>query len=296
MYAQLIPILAPVFIITLLGYGWARLGVPFQRDFLTGLVMNIGVPCLILDGTTHLEADAGMFLSMMGFAVLALICCALAGSVVLRLLGQPLRSYLPPIAFGNAGNLGLPLCLFAFGEQGLGLAIGFYLVGSVSQFLVGPLFQGRKPVWRTLLTTPVNYAAALGVSLLATDSTLPLWLSNTIELLAGLAIPLMMLALGHALGSFKVQRLPVAAGLAAGRLGLGLLVGLAITLIFGLTGIQRGVVLVQSAMPVAVFNYLLAARYDRHPEDIAGAIVISTLAAFAALPALLLFALPATPG
>jgi malate permease and related proteins len=295
MYAQLIPILAPVFLVTLLGYGWARVGVPFQRDFLTGLVMNIGVPCLILNGTLQLEADAALFLSMMGFAILALLVCTLSGAVVLRAMGQPLRSYLPPVAFGNSGNLGLPLCLFAFGKQGLGLAIGFYLVGSVSQFIAGPLFQGRQPVWRTLLTTPVNYAAVLGVGLLATDSTLPLWLGNTIELLSGLAIPLMMLALGHALGSFKVQRLPVAAGIAAGRLGLGLLVGYALTLAFGLTGVERGVVLVQSAMPVAVFNYLLAARYDRHPEDIAGAIVISTLVAFAALPALLLFALPAAP-
>ena len=294
MYAQLIPILAPVFIITLVGYGWARLGVPFQRDFLTGLVMNIGVPCLILNGTTHLEAGASLFLSMMGFAVLALITCAVVGTLILRLLHQPLRSYLPPVAFGNAGNLGLPLCLFAFGKQGLGLAIGFYLVGSVSQFLVGPLFQGRKPVWRTLLTTPVNYAAVLGVGLLATGTTLPLWVSNTVELLAGIAIPLMMLALGHALGSFKVQRLPIAAAIAAGRLGLGLAVGLTIAQLFGLTGIERGVVLVQSAMPVAVFNFLLAARYDRHPDDIAGAIVISTLVSFATLPALLLLALPAS--
>ncbi|MSR09057.1 MAG: AEC family transporter [Gammaproteobacteria bacterium] len=293
MYAQLIPILAPVFIITLVGYGWARLGLTFQRDFLTGLVMNIGVPCLILNGTTHLETGAALFLSMMGFAVLALVSCAVVGSLVLRLLDQPLRSYLPPVAFGNAGNLGLPLCLFAFGKQGLGLAIGFYLVGSVSQFLVGPLFQGRKPVWRTLLATPVNYAVVLGVGLLATDTTLPLWVSNTVELLAGIAIPLMMLALGHALGSFKVQRLPIAAAIAAGRLGLGLAVGLIIAQVFGLTGIERGVVLVQSAMPVAVFNFLLAARYDRHPDDIAGAIVISTLVSFATLPVLLLLALPA---
>ena len=296
MYAQLIPILAPVFFVTLLGYGWARLGIPFQRDFLTSLVMNVGVPCLILNGMAKLDADASLFVSMMGFAVLALLICTLVGGLVLRLLGQPLRSYLPPIAFGNAGNLGLPLCLFAFGQQGLGLALGFYLVGSVSQFLVGPLFQGRQPVWRTLLTTPVNYAAVAGVSLLATNTHLPLWLGKTVELMAGIAIPLMVLALGHSLGSFKVQRLPVSAGIAVARLGLGLLVGVSLTLAFGLTGTERGVVLVQSAMPVAVFNYLLAARYDRHPEDIAGAIVISTLIAFAGLPALLLFALPLPAG
>lgn len=294
MYAGLIPILAPVFLVTLLGYGWARLGVPFQRDFLTGLVMYIGVPCLILHGTQHLDADVGVFIAMIGYAVLALAVCGVIGAVALTLLRQPLRSYLPPIAFGNAGNLGLPLCLFAFGRPGLGLAIGFYLVGAVAQFIVAPLFQGRAPVWRTLLTTPVNYAAALSLGLLATGRALPAWLGNTVELLAGIAIPLMMLALGHALGTFGVQRLPVAAGLAVARLGLGLLVGAGIVNLFGLTGVERGVVLVQSAMPVAVFNYLLAARYDRHPEDIAGAIVVSTLVAFACLPLLLLVAMPAS--
>ena len=292
MYAGLLPILAPVFLVTLLGYGWARLGVPFQRDFLTGLVMYIGVPCLILNGTQHLNADVGVFLTMIGFAVLALAVCGVIGAIALTLLRQPLRSYLPPIAFGNAGNLGLPLCLFAFGRPGLGLAIGFYLVGAVAQFIVAPLFQGRAPVWRTLLTTPVNYAAAVSLGLLATGTVLPAWLGNTVELMSGIAIPLMMLALGHALGTFGVQRLPLAAGLAVARLGLGLLVGFGIVTVFGLTGVERGVVLVQSAMPVAVFNYLLAARYDRHPEDIAGAIVVSTLLAFAGLPLLLLVAMP----
>lgn len=102
----------------------------------------------------------------------------------------------------------------------------------------------------------------------------------------------MMLALGHALGTFRVEGLPVAVSLAAARLGTGLLVGVGITQVFGLTGVVRGVVLVQSTMPVAVFNYLLAARFDRHPEDVAGAILISTLVTFATLPALLLWALP----
>jgi predicted permease len=132
----------------------------------------------------------------------------------------------------------------------------------------------------------------LGVTLLATDTVLPAWLGNTVQLLAGMAIPLMLVALGYALGSFTVKRLPVAATLAFARLGLGLAVGLGIVWLFGLEGTKRGVVLIESAMPVAVFNYLLAARYDRHPDEIAGAIVISTLASFATLPLLLLVALP----
>ncbi|MBM4220852.1 MAG: AEC family transporter [Gammaproteobacteria bacterium] len=293
MYSQLLPIIAPVFLVALLGYGWARLALPFDREFVTGIVMNVGVPCLILQGTSGLQADAALFMSMIGYALLALAICAVIGAIVLRALGQPLRSYLPPVAFGNAGNLGLPLCLFAFGPKGLGLGIGFYLVGAVAQFLVGPLFQGRRPVWRTLLGTPVNYAAVLGVTLLSTGTVLPAWLGNTVQLLAGMAIPLMLVALGHALGSFAVTKLPVAASLALARLGLGLIVGLGLVWFFGLEGTERGVVLIESAMPVAVFNYLLAARYDRHPDEIAGAIVISTLLSFATLPLLLLIALPA---
>ena len=61
--------------------------------------------------------------------------------------------------------------------------------------------------------------------------------------------------------------------------------------LLGLTGTLRGVLLIQSSMPVAVFSYLFAARYQRHPEDAAGAILVSTLVSFATLPGLLIFAL-----
>lgn len=291
LYEQLLPIIAPVLVGVLVGWGWARLGVPFQREFLTGLVMYVGVPCLILKGTAGLTVNPAVFAAMLGYGVALLAGSALVGAIGLRLLRQPLRSYLPPIAFGNAGNLGLPLCLFAFGEEGLGLAIGIYLVGSVAQFVVAPLFQGREPVWRTLLTTPVNYAAILGVTLLGTGTAMPEWIANTVELLSGMAIPLMLIALGHALGSIRVQRLRIPAALGVSRLGLGFGLGWLLTLTLGLEGTVRGVVLIESAMPVAVFCYLLAARYERHPQDVAGAIVVSTLLSFLSMPALLWFAL-----
>lgn len=295
MYGQILPVLVPVFLITLLGAAWAWLRVPFQRDFLTAVVMNVGVPCLILNGTAQLHADPRLLFHMMGYAVVALAGSAIVGATLLSATRQPLRSYLPAVSFGNTGNLGLPLCLFAFGQTGLGLAIGFYLVNSVAQFCLAPLLQGREPVLRTLLTTPVIYAAVIGLGLLGTGTALPLWLANTVGLLAGMAIPLMMLALGHSLGSIKVRHLKVAAGIAVTRLVPGLLVAIAIITAFDLHGITRGVVLLQSSMPVAVFCYLLAARYDRHPEDVASAILVSTLAAFAMLPFLLWFALSGVP-
>ena len=291
MYQQLIPIIAPVVICALLGYGWARSGLPFEREFVTRVIMNIGSPCLILNGITGLDVDARAFGSMLVMAITILVTCSLIGMAVLLIARQPLRSFLPPVVFGNTGNLGLPLCLFAFGSEGLGLAIAFYLVYSVTQFVFGPLVQGRESAWKTLTKTPMIYAALIGITLLATGTPLPRFLGNTLQLLGGLAIPLMLLALGYSLASFRVRRPRIALSLAIFRLALGFGIGVAVSEIFDLTGTMRGVVIIESAMPLAVFNYLLAARYDRHPQDIAGAILISTLISFLAMPALVLFAL-----
>jgi hypothetical protein len=274
-----------------LGYGWARLRVPLDREFLTRMIMNVGTPCLVLQGISGLPTGDKRFATMVGLAATVHACCALAGAIAFRLFRLPWRSYLPVVVFANSGNLGLPLCMFAFGKEGLGLAVGYYLVGSVSQFLFGPLVQGRETAWATLRRTPIIYAALAGLLMLVTGTKMPAWAANTVGLVAGMAIPLMLLALGHSLASFRIARVPIAATLALSRLGLGFSAGLALATLLGLSGPLRGVLIIESAMPVAVFSYLLAARYDRHPEDAAGAILISTLVSLLTLPALLLFAL-----
>jgi hypothetical protein len=73
------------------------------------------------------------------------------------------------------------------------------------------------------------------------------------------------------------------------RLILGFLFGVLVSELLNLEGIERGVVIVQATMPVAVFNYLLASRYDRHPDVVASSIVISTLISLLTLPLLLNF-------
>ena len=291
MYQQLAPIIAPVLLCAALGYGWARLGLPFDREFVTRIVMNIGAPCLVLNGISATGVDSTSFVAMIGAAILLLVVVTATAAVILGILRQPLRSYLPPVAFGNVGNMGLPLCYFAFGDEGLGLAVGFYLVYSVCQFTVGPLFQGREAAWKTLITTPAIYAAAIGLLLLTTGNPMPLWLGNTVELLAGVAIPLMIIAMGHALGTFTVGRFGISLGMSVLRLVIGFSAGLVLVEILNFEGTMRGVMIIEAAMPVAVFNYLLAARYNRHPDDVAGAIVVSTLISFISLPFLLSLAL-----
>ena len=291
MNEQLIPFITPVAICALAGFVWARAGWNFDREFVTRMIMNIGAPALVLDGIGSLDAQTPQFLLALGLAFIVLAICAAVGLVVLRLMNEPVRSYLLPVTFGNVGNLGLPLCYFAFGAEGLGLAVAFYLAGSLSHFVFGPLLLGRDPAWRTLYRTPIIYAAVAGLAMLSFRVPAPAWAQNTVDLLAGMAIPLMLLALGHALGTFGVRRLRASAIVAALRMAVGFAAGAVLVEVLDLQGVLRGVVLIQAAMPVAIFNFLLASRYERDPDAVAGAIVVSTIVAFIAMPALVLYAL-----
>ncbi len=275
-----------------IGYGWARTRFPFEREFLTRLVMNVGAPCLVLDGMTSVSAGPAEFYQSAALGAWLIGFCCVTGALVLKLLRQPVRSYVPAVMFGNMGNLGVPLCAFAFGDEGFSLVIGFYIAASVTQFVLAPMIQGRQAAWRTLLTTPIVYAALSGLALLQFEVPVPAVVANTVELVGGITLPLMLIAMGYSLSTFTVSSINVALGLSVLRFSLGAIAGLLAVEWLALEGVMRGVVLIEACMPVAVFNYLFAARYQRAPEDVAGAILVSTVLSFITLPFLLLWAIP----
>lgn len=291
MLAQLAAIIAPVLVCAAIGFGWARLGRPFDSTFATSLVTLVGTPALVGSTLTRYRLDpAG--LGEIGLAALAAFACfALIGLVVLKALRLPLPVFLPSLVFPNAGNMGLPLCLFAFGDAGLALAIVYFAIFSVLNFTIGPAIAAGSFAPGRLLRLPLIYvvAAAIAVDLLGIE--LPAWFANSLQLLAGLTIPLMLIALGVSLARLKVANLWRSAGLSVLRLALGIGVGLGLGAAFGLSDRARGVLLIQSAMPVAVFNYLFAAVYGRAPGEVAGLVLLSTLISFVSLPLLLLLAL-----
>ena len=104
-------------------------------------------------------------------------------------------------------------------------------------------------------------------------------------------IPLMLLALGNTLGGLHAKRMPLAVGLGTARLALGFGAALGVAHLFGLEGAARSVLVLQGAMPAAVFNYLFAARYGRDPEDIAGIVLASTLIGALTMPFLMSYLL-----
>jgi hypothetical protein len=289
--AQIAAVLLPVFCLAGVGYAWRRVGARFDLDFVTRLIMNVAGPCLVFDSLSNLTLPLRDFLTMIYASIAMLAIIAVAGLILLKLLKLSVRSYLPALAIGNTGNLGLPLSLFAFGEQGLGLAIAVYVTNSVSQFTFVPMLQSRASIGKTFLTTPVIYGAIAGAIVLAAGLHVPEWLRTTIALLGDLMIPLMLLALGHTLGGLRAKNLPLAFGLGSARLILAFAVAVGVSELFRLEGMAQGVLVLQGVMPAAVFSYLFAARYERDADDVAGIVLVSTLLAALLLPLFVSYAL-----
>jgi predicted permease len=204
-----------------------------------------------------------------------------------------MHSYLPAVVFSNAGNMGLPLALFAFGESGLALAVVYFAFSATLQFTAGMSIAAGTASVKHLAKMPVIYAVGASFIFIVTGMPVPTFIANTLEILGGLTIPLMLLALGVSLGSLRVRSLPRNLFLSLVRMIGGFALSFLVAWLLDLPPMARGVLLIQASMPVAVFNYLFAQYYNRRPEDVAAMVIISTLLSFVTLPFLIYYVLAA---
>lgn len=291
MYQILFQIIAPVFVCAGFGFFWSKSGRPFHIETVSALVTNIGAPMLIFSTLVRLQMDLGKLLEFAMINMLALLLFFAIGFGLLKALKYDIRAYLPGLMFSNTGNMGMPLCLFAFGEQGLVLAIAIFTVAALLQFTLGVWLASGSSSIGMIFKTPLIYSVLLALMFKLSAVELPSALVDTTQLLGNMTIPLMLMALGVSLANLSVGYLKRATILSVIRLSMGFAVGVALAEIFGLSGIARGVLILECAMPVAVFNYLFALKYDRAPGEVAGMVLVSTLLSFLTMPALLWYVL-----
>lgn len=287
MLASLFAVLAPVFIVAGIGFIWARRGNAYPTDFIASLVMTVGTPSLVLSTLHRTRLEPTAFASMALACVLCMLVMAAIGYAVSRAFRQHWRVLMPAFMFPNTGNMGLPVALYAFGDQGLALAVAFFLTLSSFQFTLGIALSGGVATFRGLLKNPIVISLAMALPMIFFDIKLPLWLGNTVDLLGGMTIPLMLLTLGVSLASIRLSDVGSGMLIGALRIVLGGAVGWGIGAALDLQTLERAVLVMQSAMPVAVFNYLLAVRANQSPEQVANVVMCSTVLSFVWLPLVL---------
>jgi len=288
----ILPAVLPVFITALIGYALAKANRPFDNKTIAFLVVGLGTPALVFFNLARTTVVPGALAGIAAATVLAIGFYLLVGALVLKVSGLRLRTFLPSLAFPNAGNLGLPLALYAAGEEGLNYAIIIFAITSIFNLTIGQALAAGRGNWTSVLKSPIIPAVMLGLIFAYTHIPLPLWASNTLSMMSGLTIPLMLLMLGTSLAKIQVTTFPRAAAMSVVRIGMGVLAGFALSALFGFTGAERIAFVLQCAMPVAVFNYLFAQMYDNEPGEVASLVVVSTLLAVVTTPMVLAVLVP----
>lgn len=289
--AQILTVTAPVFCIVALGYFWAVWRQTFDSETLTNLVVKVATPCLVFTSLTQLNLGLNSIATMASAAALAVALSAAIGATVLKFsrLSQP--TYLASLMHPNTGNIGLPIALMAFGEEGLALAVAYFIVISISQYTIGYGISAGSLSVKRFFQQPLLYAVLISLAVVSLDVQIPIWIAKTTELMSGMVIPALLMVLGYSLAELKVSDIKLALYLSAVRLMVGFIVSLLIINILSLEGTQAGVVFLLSVMPIAVFNFVFAKLFNRSPEKVAGVIIISTLMVFLLLPGLVWIAL-----
>ena len=279
LYVKLIDVIHPVFFVIGIGYYLGKKDPNFNTDFITTLAGNVGTPAMIFYTITSTGVTLETFIEYFTYALIIIGGFAVVVFIVLALLKKDFVSELPPLILPNTGNMGIPICLFAYGTEGLGIASAIASVIILLHFTLGVLLAKKSFSLKILITNMPIYGIIAAVIVLYYDWEVPGFVINTTFLLTYATIFLVLMSLGIALTKLKVVSWLNASILSGVRIIIGPIIGFGLIKYLNLTGLAAGVLLIQSAMPSAILTYLVGSMYSekRVVDSIARVIVTSTI-------------------
>ena len=292
-YLRLFEVIFPVFFVIGVGYFIGRKNPKIDTSFITNFGANVGSPAIVIYSVTTTGLTFEVFIEYFGFYLLAIIGFAIVGIIFLLILKKDIIMELPPFILPNTGNMGLPICLFAYGSQGLGIAGAISSLIILFHFTLGVFLASKKFNFSVILKSPAFYAVIISVLLIYFRIKVPNFVVNTTMLLTYATIFLILMSLGIALTRLKVFSFNIALISSFSRVLIGPLIGYLIILFFELKGVAAGVLLIQCSMPSAILNYLVGSMYSPKNvvDNIASMIVVSTVLSFITIPIVVFIAL-----
>ena len=293
-YFKLIEVLFPVFFVVGIGYYLGKKKPDFDNSFITTFASNVGTPAMVIYSITSTGITFEQYTSYFIYYLIAIAGFGLTGIIILYLLKtKDIIREIPVFLLPNNGNMGIPICLFAYGSQGLGIAASISSLIILLHFTLGVFLADRKFDFNILIKNPPFYAIIFSVTFIYFDFEMPKAIINLTELLTYTAIVLILMSLGIALTKLKVFSFKNSIIASIGRVIIGPVIGFLIIILFDLSGFGAGVILIQCAMPSAILNYLIGSMYSPKEivDNIASTIVVSTLMSFITVPIVVFFAL-----
>ena len=298
MLAALLQVILPVVIVAMVGMLLAR---KFRLDAdtigkinLYGLTGPLAFDSLM---KTQVTISEGVVLGS-GLLIVSAIAAGIAWLATLRTPRSTRRGVIGAVILGNNGNFGLPIALLALGQVGLDQAMILFLFSLVVMFTVGPILMGSGggllAGLKNFAKLPVTWAMVLASILRLLGWELPVGVARGIELLAGAAVPMVLLALGVQLTQSRRLHLtrPVLTAVGLRVVAVPLL-AVGVAWLLRMDAMSTSSLVLASAMPTAVNAFMLAREYGSDPETAASAVALSTLLSIGTL-ALVISLIPAS--
>ena len=290
----LINIILPIVLIAAVGFTLAK-KLNIEARPLSRTMMYFFTPALIFSQTYHAKLSSD-FTSIATFSIIMTILVALTSWLLVKVLryDQPTASaFMLGALFVNAGNYGLPLILFAFGEEGLVRAAFYFTMSAILTQTLGIFVaaHGNANARTALVNTlklPIVYAVMLGLFFNLAQITMPEPLTKAIDLAGSAAVPTMLTILGIELARAKIENDRAVIGMATvTKLLIAPLFAFPLAALMGLEGVTRAVCIIEASMPTAVMATIVAVEFDARPKIVTGIVFASTLGSIITLTILL---------
>jgi len=284
-------IVLPTFLVILVGYLLGRVK-KLDMSVVVDILFYIGMPALAFTAMISKQIVLLDASRVWASAILIIAGTGLAALIVFKIARFRHSGLFVPIIIMNAVNIPFPVMTLAYGQEGLLAATLFYIPVTIISLTVGVMIFSRrnwKDGLRETLKVPAIYGAVLGLIFNLCHITIPELIFSPLNLIGQMVIPLTLLVLGYQLSSVRITDMKLTAVASFIRIGVGLGMGFAATALFGLTGVPRSVVILDSAMPSAVNTSILAAKYNNEPEIVSSVVFVTTVSSLFIIPILLLF-------
>lgn len=283
---RIVSIVFPVFAIVLIGWLYRR-----RRNLDMAAAnqanLDIFVPALVFSALANQAFDLAGHQAFAIGAFLMIVGCGVIGLLVARASGIPAKVIVPTTMFNNSANLGLPLALLAFGDEGLAAAVVMFIVTNLVHFSFGNWFLDHHAKWWLAWRYPVILAAIAGLA--ASFAGLVIWepLRIGIKMLGDVSIPISLFALGIRIAQSHPKALRIGVVGAIVRPVSGILLTWLLATLLGLQGQDKAILIIYGALPPAMINYVFAERYRQGPDEVAAIVLIGNVAAILVLPLVL---------
>ena len=279
---KLFDVLFPVFLIIGIGYWYGKKDPKFDTKFITTFAGNFGLPAIIFYSLTTTNISIDLFLRFSYYITLYVLIFSIIGLIILKILNKDIYRLLPPLILPNTGNMGMPLCLFAYGKIGLAIATAITAMILVFHFSINILLASKKFSIKPLLKCTPVYALLISLIFVYYEIPAPKFLENATFLIGYSTIFLVLMSLGIALSKLKVFAVKETLIYSFIRVIIGPIIGLAFVKFFNLSGVEAGVMFIQASMPSAVLTFLISEIYapKKISNSIASTVALSTFMSF----------------